>query len=59
VLSVEAGSTFGWDRYADASIGLDTFGASAPGAVAMEKFGFTVEHVVERAHALLGESSGR
>ncbi|MGA2307099.1 MAG: transketolase [Acidimicrobiales bacterium] len=56
-LSVEAGSTFGWSRYADASIGLDTFGASAPGAVAMEKFGFTVEHVVERAHALLAETS--
>jgi transketolase len=56
-LSVEAGSTFGWSRYADASIGLDTFGASAPGAVALEKFGFTVEHVVERAHALLAEAS--
>jgi transketolase len=54
VLSVEAGSTFGWSRYADASIGLDTFGASAPGAVAMEEFGFTVEHVVERAQALVG-----
>jgi transketolase len=52
-LSVEAASTFGWDRYADASVGLDTFGASAPGAVAMEEFGFTVEHVVERAQALL------
>jgi transketolase len=52
-LSVEAGSTFGWERYADASVGIDTFGASAPGPVVMEKFGFTVEHVVERAHALL------
>jgi transketolase len=53
-LSVEAGSTFGWARYADASVGIDTFGASAPGSVVMEKFGFTVEHVVERAQALLG-----
>ncbi|MGP0029300.1 MAG: transketolase [Acidimicrobiales bacterium] len=53
VLSVEAGATLGWDRYADASVGLDHFGASAPGAVAMEKFGFTVENVVERAQALL------
>jgi transketolase len=52
-LSVEAGSTFGWSRYADASVGIDTFGASAPGPVVMEKFGFTVEHVVERAQALL------
>jgi transketolase len=53
VLSVEAGSTFGWSRYADDSVGLDHFGASAPGAVAMEKFGFTIEHVVERARALV------
>jgi transketolase len=58
VLSVEAGSTFGWSRYADDSIGLDHFGASAPGEVVMEKFGFTVEHVVERAHGLLGKHSG-
>jgi transketolase len=56
-LSVEAGSTFGWSRYANAFIGLDTFGASAPGAVAMEKFGFTVEHVAERAQALLNDAS--
>jgi transketolase len=55
VLSVEAGSTFGWERYADASVGLDRFGASAPGGVAMSKFGFTVEHVVERAQALLAQ----
>jgi transketolase len=52
-LSVEAGSTFGWARYADASVGIDTFGASAPGPVVMEKMGFTVEHVVERAQALI------
>jgi transketolase len=52
-LSVEAGTTFGWSRYADDSIGLDHFGASAPGAVVMEKFGFTIEHVVQRAQALL------
>jgi transketolase len=53
VLSIEAGSTFGWERYADDSIGLDRFGASAPAAVAMEKFGFTADHVVQRARALL------
>jgi transketolase len=58
VLSMEAGSTFGWDRYADDAIGLDHFGASAPGAVVMEKFGFTAEHVVERARALLARSDG-
>ncbi len=58
VLSVEAGSTFGWDRYADDSIGIDHFGASAPVAVVMEKFGFTADHVVERARALLARQGG-
>ena len=58
VLSIEAGSTFGWDRYADDSIGLDHFGASAPGPVVMEKFGFTTDHVVERARALLARGRG-
>jgi transketolase len=53
-LSVEAGSTFGWARYADDSVGLDHFGASAPGAKVMEEFGLTVDHVLERAQALLG-----
>ena len=57
-LSVEAGSTFGWDRYTDDAIGLDHFGASAPGAVVMEKFGFTAEHVVGRAQALLARGRG-
>ncbi len=58
VLSIEAGTTFGWERYADDSIGLDRFGASAPGAVNMEKFGFTADHVVERARALLARKGG-
>jgi transketolase len=53
VLSIEAGATLGWERYADDSIGIDHFGASAPVAVVMEKFGFTAAHVVERARALL------
>jgi transketolase len=58
VLSIEAATTFGWDRYADDSIGIDHFGASAPGDVVMEKFGFTADHVVERAHALLARRGG-
>ncbi len=58
VLSVEAGATFGWDRYADDSIGIDRYGASAPGDVAMEKLGFTADHVVQRARALLGADGG-
>jgi hypothetical protein len=57
VLSIEAGSTFGWGRDADASIGIDHFGVSAPVAVVMEKFGFTPEHVVARAPALLAAAA--
>jgi transketolase len=58
VLSIEAGATFGWDRYADDAIGIDHFGASAPGDVVMEKFGFTADHVVDRARALLAKRAG-
>ena len=53
VLSVEAGSTFGWSKYADQSIGIDRFGASAPGNVVMQKLGLNVQHVVDCAVALI------
>ncbi len=55
-LSIEALSTFGWAKYVGLdgdSIGMTTFGASAPGAIAMEKFGFTVENIATRAKKLL------
>ncbi|MBF2090769.1 MAG: transketolase [Synechococcales cyanobacterium K44_A2020_017] len=55
-LAVEAGSTFGWCRYVGSAgdvIGIDTFGASAPGDVCLEKFGFTVDNVLAKAKALL------
>ena len=52
-LSVEAASTFGWERYADDSVGIDRFGASAPGELVLDKLGINVDHVVERATALL------
>jgi transketolase len=54
-LAVEAASSFGWERYADDTVTHDGFGASAPGATAMTELGFTVEHVVEKAHRLLDE----
>jgi transketolase len=54
-LSVEAGTTIGWQRYADASVGIDRFGESGPGAKVLEKFGFTVANVVEHALSLLGK----
>jgi transketolase len=52
-LAVEAAATFGWERYADDVVGIDHFGASAPGPVALAKFGFTPEHVAARARALV------
>ncbi len=52
VLSVEAATTFGWERFADDSIGIDRFGASAPGDVVLDRLGINVDHVVRRARAL-------
>jgi len=52
-LSVEAGSSHGWSRYAQETVAIDHFGASAPGSVNMEKFGFTPENIVDRARQLL------
>jgi transketolase len=57
-IAVEAGVTQGWSRYvgdSGAVIGLNRFGASAPGAVLYEKFGFTPDHVVETALSLVGK----
>jgi transketolase len=52
VLSVEAATTFGWARFATDSIGIDRFGASAPGNVVLEELGINLDHVVARATAL-------
>jgi transketolase len=55
-LAVEAALPLGWHRYVGDGgdvLAVERFGASAPGNVVMEKFGFTVDHVVERAQALL------
>jgi transketolase len=57
-LAVEAALPLGWHRYVGDNgdvVGIERFGASAPGNVVMEKLGFTVDHVVERATALLGK----
>jgi transketolase len=56
-LVVEAASRFGWERYIGTEgdmISIDRFGASAPGNVLMEKFGYTLENVLTKAKALLG-----
>ncbi len=55
-IAVEAGVPMGWERYVGtdgAVIGIDHFGASAPGGTLMEKFGFTVENVVSKALEIL------
>ena len=57
-LAIEAGATQGWWRYVGGEgdvIGLDRFGASAPGDVVMEKLGFSVDNVVARARKLVGK----
>ena len=54
-VSVEAGTTIGWQKYADSSVGIDRFGASGPGGKVLEYFGFTVANVVEHAQKLLGK----
>jgi transketolase len=56
-IAVEAGVTFGWERWVGRTgvvMGVDRFGASAPAVTVYEKYGLTVENVVVRAKALLG-----
>ena len=55
-LAIEAGASQGWHRYAGTGgdvLGIDHFGASAPGDVLLREYGFTVENVCTRALALL------
>ena len=55
-ISVEQASTYGWERYvgeSGATVGMTTFGASAPLKFLQKKFGFTPEHLVDIAHGLL------
>ena len=55
-LSIEAGVTRDWARYVGMdglSIGIDTFGASAPAHILAEQFGFTPEQVAAKAQELL------
>ena len=53
VLSVEAATSFGWTRWADDSVSIDHFGASAPGSQVLAEFGFTPANVADRARQLL------
>ena len=61
-VSVEAASPLGWERYVGAggaTIGVSRFGASAPGPTVLREYGFTVEHVVDAAKAVLKAMAGQ
>lgn len=51
-LGVEAGVSFGWERYVDEVVSIDSFGTSAPGSEALRHFGISPENVAERARQL-------
>jgi transketolase len=56
-LSVEAGTSFGWHKYVGIDggmVSIDRFGASAPGGVCLEKFGFSVDNVLAKAKEIIG-----
>lgn len=58
-LAVEAGATLGWWKFVGHKgdvLGIDHFGASAPGPLVLEKFGFTPENIAKRAKALTAKA---
>merc|ERR1712084_29335 len=57
-MSVEAAVTMGWGEWADAFVGINVFGASAPGGTCMEKFGFNVPNVVNCAEKCMAGATG-
>jgi len=60
-VSVEAAASFGWDRWVGADgtiIGIDRFGASAPGPTVLKEFGFTADNVVAAGKAVLERTRG-
>ena len=54
-ISIEAATTFGWERWADVVVGIDTFGASAPGPEVLAHFGITGEDVADVVVSLLDD----
>jgi transketolase len=60
MLAIEAGVSLGWRPYIGpgiAMIGVDRFGASAPGKIVMREYGFSVDHVVQQALALIKQQN--
>jgi transketolase len=59
-LAIEAGASLGWDRYVGPRgkiLGVDRFGASAPGDVVLQRYGFNVDNVTSLARSLLSPPS--
>ncbi|MDG2027508.1 MAG: transketolase [Acidimicrobiales bacterium] len=52
-LAIEAGSSMGWHRWVDDVIGIDRFGASAPGDTVLSELGINADNIVARARALI------
>ncbi|MBT7631812.1 MAG: transketolase, partial [Desulfobacula sp.] len=55
-MAVEAGISMGWEKYTGSEgkiIGIDKFGASAPGGTVLKEYGISVENIVEKALDLL------
>ena len=52
-VSVEAGVSLGWERYADASVSIDRFGASAPGAEVLDRLGINAGAVAAAVNELI------
>jgi len=60
MLAIEAGVSLGWRPYVGPGIsviGVDRFGASAPGEIVMSDYGFSVDHVMQTALALVKQYS--
>jgi transketolase len=58
-VSVEAGVSMGWSRWAEASVSIDRFGASAPGDEVMRRLGITPDHVVSTVLETLERRAGK
>merc|ERR1712190_80444 len=57
-MSVEAAVTMGWGEWADAFVGINVFGASAPGGTCLDRFGFNVPNIVSCAERCLRGETG-
>jgi transketolase len=52
-VSIEAAATMGWERWVDRSVGVDRFGASAPGAEVLARLGVTAQAAVDAVRSLV------